>query len=278
MADLASFLADKRAVIRVELTQVLGSSPREQGAHMFVAHGGVFGTIGGGQLEYMAIDQARVLINQEGNHAHMDVPLGPEIGQCCGGRVEISLSRMSGDARAVAVSADLARIANLPCVYIFGAGHIGRALALAFSPLPVQPILVDGRAEELEKSNFTGRKVLTPLPEAEIRSAPNGAAYIIATHDHSLDFLLAREALARNDAEYVGMIGSKTKRASFVSWISDLAPEQSITRLICPMGATVSRDKRPDVIAAFIVAEVLIAIEKIDSIRGRMLCEERTIL
>ena len=86
----------------------------------------------------------------------------------------------------------------LPQVLIFGAGHVGRALSRALSLLPLRPILIDQRAEELALA--CGETRLTPLPEAEIRDAPGGTSYLILTHDHALDFLLAQGLLHRVDA------------------------------------------------------------------------------
>ena len=230
-------------MIRVRVTRARGSTPREAGATMIVAAETTQGTIGGGQLEYMAIDRARQMLARGEDAAIMDVPLGPEIGQCCGGRVELSLDRITA----------LPRAPDHPQVLIFGAGHVGRALARALRLLPLRPILIDQRAEELALA--CGETRLTPLPEAEIRDAPGGTSYLILTHDHALDFLLAAEALRRPDAPYIGMIGSATKCAQFQRF----ARTQGIAydRLTCPIGAGHSRDKRPEIIAAFTAAELI---------------------
>lgn len=230
-------------MIRVEVTSTLGSTPRETGAMMYVTPEGVQGTIGGGQLEYMAIDRARQMLKSGEAAALMAVPLGPEIGQCCGGRVELTLTRVSAAPCP----------APGPQVLIFGAGHVGRALAQSLALLPLTPVLIDQRADEL--SQGSGARRLTPLPEAEIRAAPPGTSYVIVTHDHALDFLLTAEALKRRDAPYIGMIGSKTKRAQFRRF----AQSQSVdcTRLTCPIGAGFSTDKRPQIIAAFTAAELI---------------------
>lgn len=230
-------------MIRVEITRTRGSSPREAGAAMFVAPDSLTGTIGGGQLEYMAIDRARQMIARGETEARMDVPLGPEIGQCCGGRVELELRHVEATPPAP----------EYPQVLIFGAGHVGRALGRALALLPLRPILIDQRMDELALAS--GETRLTPLPEAEIRRAPPGTSHIIVTHDHALDFLLAAEALRRPDAPYVGMIGSKTKLAQFRRF----AQSQGLgtDRLTCPIGAGFSHDKRPEVIAAFTAAEIV---------------------
>ncbi|WP_458792910.1 XdhC family protein, partial [Yoonia sp. MH D7] len=106
---------------------------------------------------------------------------------------------------------------------------------------------------------------LTALPEADIRRASPGAAFIILTHDHALDFLLTAEALARPDAAYIGMIGSHTKRKKFERFCATQAPATATDRLICPIGATVSTDKRPAIIAAFVAAEVMTQLTKTPS-------------
>ena len=232
-------------MIRVRVTRARGSTPRDAGAEMFVAADTVQGTIGGGQLEYMAIDRARQMLARGEAEATMDVPLGPEIGQCCGGRVELALDRAAAQPREAG-----------PQVLIFGAGHVGRALARALTPLPCRPILIDQRTAELAQAEGVEQK-LTPLPEAEIRAAPLGSAYVILTHDHALDFLLGAEALKRTDAPYIGMIGSRTKRESFRRYLAQTAPALDPARLICPIGAGFSGDKRPEVIAAFTAAELI---------------------
>ena len=224
---------------------------------MFVAASALHGTIGGGQLEYMAIDTARAMLRSNARTGTMDVPLGPEIGQCCGGRVTIALSRMDNAARVQTMTANAVARAARPEVYIFGAGHVGRALAGFFALLPVRAILIDSREEELRLCKAPVDRRLTALPEAEVRAARPGCAFIVLTHDHALDFLLSAEALERPDAAYVGMIGSATKRTKFERFCAAHSPTTPTTRLVCPIGAGGSADKRPELIAAFVVAEVM---------------------
>ncbi|MDP5305497.1 xanthine dehydrogenase accessory protein XdhC [Paracoccus spongiarum] len=230
-------------MIRVRVVSVKGSAPREVGAEMFVGVGRPEGTIGGGQLEYMAIDRARQMLAKGETEARMDVPLGPEIGQCCGGRVVLQLDRSGPTPE------------EQPEVLIFGAGHVGRALALALQPLPVRVRLIDARPEELDLAAPGVATVLTPLPEALVRDAAPGSAVVILTHDHALDFLLAAEALARTDLAYVGMIGSATKRAQFARFARDRGLDPA--PLTSPIGAGFSPDKRPEVIAAYTAAELI---------------------
>ncbi|MCW8844143.1 MAG: xanthine dehydrogenase accessory protein XdhC [Rhodobacteraceae bacterium] len=258
MSGLAAFLQAQAAVIRVRIERVRGSSPRETGAEMFVAPETVQGTIGGGQLEYMAIDEARALLARGGAAAKMDVPLGPQIGQCCGGRVEIALQRMDAAMRQTTLEAEAQAQGARSHLYILGAGHVGRALADLAQYLPIRTILVDGRAAELVQCRAEVESMLTPLPEAVVREAPKGSGFVILTHDHALDFLLVAEALGRGDAAYVGMIGSATKRASFASWTKTQGGSDA--GLTCPIGAGQSGDKRPEMIAALVLGEVVAAL------------------
>jgi len=258
--NLEDFLAQRGAVARICLTDVRGSSPRAAGTEMFVTQTQTYGTIGGGQLEYMAIDHARAMLARGDKQADMDVPLGPEIGQCCGGRVQLSVARMTPAAKTKAVNTERAAQDARASVFIFGAGHVGRALAAGLSLLPVKTVLIDSRAEELALGTDQVEKRLSPLPEAEVRHAPPNSAFVVLTHDHSLDFLVASEALARRDAAYVGMIGSITKRARLKSWCAAQMPDLDTRALICPIGANSSGDKRPAVIAAFVAAEVMAAL------------------
>jgi len=258
---LATFLAKNPDVIAAELTSVRGSSPREQGTFMLVGRSDIFGTIGGGALEYMVIDHARRLIAKGQATAAMDVPLGPEIGQCCGGRVGVSLRYADAELRDRLAQRIAAEDAAHTHVYIFGAGNVGGALARMLSLLPVHTHVIDTRPDELIglPTNVDARAV--PMPEAVVRHAPQGSAYVILTHDHALDFMIAFEALQRLDSPYVGMVGSLTKRARFASWYrAEGGDETALDRLVLPIGEQGLGDKRPEVIAALAAAEIMVHI------------------
>ena len=254
---LSTFLSSDEPVVHVRLADVRGSSPRDTGAQMFVSASGFYGTIGGGQLEYMAIDKARAMLRTGHDVQDMDVSLGPEIGQCCGGRVAITLTRMNETDRHSAIHAEERANKQRPHVYILGAGHVGRALARFFQFLPVRCILIDGRQVELSLCDAQVETRLSVLPEADLRAAPPNSAFIVLTHDHALDFLLTSEALNRRDAAYVGLIGSTTKRVKFSRFHAMHSNGAGVSGLTCPIGPSQSADKRPEVIAAFVVAEVM---------------------
>ncbi|MEM6711778.1 MAG: xanthine dehydrogenase accessory protein XdhC [Pseudomonadota bacterium] len=245
----------------VTVREAKGSTPRTAGTQMLVSEITCLGSIGGGQLEYLAIDEARALLKNNAAERTLSVPLGPEIGQCCGGHVTIHIAR-DDEAK---VSEILTRMHetknNQPGVTVFGAGHVGRALAVALKPLPVNTLLVDTREEELSLADPDIRKDFTALPEAHVRAAKAGSAFVILTHDHALDFLITKEALERGDAAYIGMIGSKTKRAAFASWLTKEGSDGGLMKqLTMPIGVSNLADKRPAVIAAMVAAEVMEAV------------------
>lgn len=256
--EIAALRGDGGDAVLVRVDVARGSTPREAGAWMLVTLGRTLGTIGGGQLEYMVVEEARALIARGAAEAVLDVPLGPEIGQCCGGRTRLVLTRLDAEGWSALAALEEADRRALPEVMILGAGHVGRALAAALMLVPVRPVLIDPRPEELAMAPAGVETVATPMPEAMVRSAAPGTAFVILTHDHALDFLIAREALARADAAYVGMIGSRTKRVQFERWLERAEGAAVDTRrLVCPIGASGRPDKRPAVIAAFAVSEIL---------------------
>jgi xanthine dehydrogenase accessory factor len=262
--SLKTFLAGAGDAALVEVASAKGSTPRENGASMLVSRTAIHGTIGGGQLEFMSIDKARQMLSPTGHDlsATLDIPLGPEIGQCCGGRVEVLIRRIDDALAAQLLAAAEVEEAGLPQVCIFGGGHVGQALAAAIALLPVHAIVVETRADALEGMPEAVDTRLTPMPEEMVRQARPGAAFVVLTHDHALDFLIVAEALKRGDAAYVGMIGSKTKKATFKSWFLKTAggSEAEFSRLVSPIGGDAIKDKRPRVIAALAAAEIMTAL------------------
>lgn len=259
-SDISAFLAANPTAVVAELTQVRGSSPRAQGTFMLIGTGGALGTIGGGALEHLVIERARQVI-RDGIGDDLDVPLGPEIGQCCGGRVTVAM-RIVDRAKAEALVAGVeTEVAAMPNVLVFGAGHVGQALARSLVLLPLRVTIVDTRADELAGLPAGVGARVVAMPEAVVRQAPEGSTYLVLTHDHALDFLIAAEALQRRDSPYVGMIGSETKKAKFRSWFkAEGYDPQLLNRLVMPIGAMGLGDKRPEVIAALAAAEIMVHI------------------
>lgn len=147
-----------------------------------------------------------------------------------------------------------------PPLLVFGAGHVGQAVARAFAPLPFKLSWFDSRPEA---ADIPGVTVAEP---AEMAAAAMGAgrdAYgLIFTHDHGLDYALASAGLAGGGFAYLGLIGSKTKRARFMSRLRDDGfSEAALTRLTCPIGLPHLKSKAPEVIAVSVAADLLMRLE-----------------
>ena len=251
--------ASKPAVL-VRVTEALGSTPREAGAAMVVTLGTSLGTVGGGALELAGIRRAREMIAAGGTTATLAVPLGPRIGQCCGGHVTLALTEVDHAALGAEIAAEAERKTLCPSVTIFGAGHTGRALAHALAPLPLNVRLLDTRLDALGDLPVEIETRAVAVPEAEVAVAPSGAAFLVMTHDHGLDFLIATAALERGDAAYVGMIGSATKRETFRRHLAAAGRGALIGGLTLPIGGAAIRNKRPEVIAALTAAELVVTL------------------
>lgn len=260
---LEGFVERHGRVMLVEVARVRGSAPREAGAFMLVSETDQFGTIGGGQLEFQMMQQARRFLRENTQGHTLSIPLGPGIGQCCGGHVDISFDMWGGSSAADLLNrVRVAETAQLP-VFVFGAGHVGLALAEALKPLPMQTILIDTRPDRLNGLPVGVEARLTPIPEAEVQKAPPGAVFVAVTHDHALDFLITAAALQRGDAAYVGMIGSKTKRSQFKRWFFENGGNQKqLDALVSPIGNAGVEDKRPEIIAALTAAEIIVTISR----------------
>lgn len=252
-----NFLNYNKRVIQASIVRTIGSSPRNSDTEMFISETDTLGTIGGGQLEYLVINHSKKMLAENIKKDILKISLGPEIGQCCGGKVEVSLLEMYEKDKCLALNRFDKKDKNLPHVYVMGAGHVGRALALQLQHLPVRCVLIDSRVDELAKCSADVETRLSAIPEEDIKSAPRGSAYVILTHDHALDFILCGAALDRHDAKYVGMIGSKTKKVKFKKWYQVNYDNNLIKDFICPIGNVKNQDKRPSIIASSVTAEVI---------------------
>lgn len=260
MTSLSAFIVQHLAsgVILARIASARGSTPREAGATMAVSATASAGTIGGGQLEFHCIDIARAMLASGEQQRRIDIPLGPQMGQCCGGRVVVALHR--ADVVDVVMQRTIAQVEAKyrPAILIFGAGHTGRALALALAPLPFATSLIDDRDGVSDGVPAAITCIRMADPVAAIETAPAEAAFVVLTHSHALDYRLAEAALTRRDAAYVGMIGSATKRARFeAAFLRSGGRSEALARLTCPIGGADVGDKRPEVIAALTTAELV---------------------
>jgi xanthine dehydrogenase accessory protein XdhC len=255
---LRELLARDEPAVVVSVAATKGSAPREAGTRMIVTATRSHGTIGGGRLEWDATLRARALLGEGEASAALDLPLGPAIGQCCGGLVSLRLERADAALCAEVEATEQREHLRLPLVLLFGAGHVGKALAAALAPLPLRLRWIDGRADLFpEPAIFGPEVVISERVLNEVEAAPAGTAYLVMTHSHALDSMICAAVLQRNDFCHLGLIGSRTKRAQFERAFRDLGiPPARIKRLVCPIGGRL-KDKRPPVIAALAAAELI---------------------
>lgn len=265
--EIAAAIETAGAGVLVLVTEALGSTPREVGAAMLVTTRGQYGTIGGGTVEHRCTAMAREMLRADGDPRLERFPLGPTLDQCCGGRMTIALAHFGAlDAARFRAGGPVALWPEGPVfhpappprpVIVYGAGHVGAALVRALAPLPFALRWVDARAGVAPA--FDGVTLIeTPLPEAEAAQAPGDAMHLVMTHSHTVDLEIVAAALAR-PAAFVGLIGSVTKRATFLRRLRkrDLS-EAQLAGLTCPIGLPGLRDKRPAVIAASVAAQLVL--------------------
>jgi xanthine dehydrogenase accessory factor len=263
----------------VSVVKVEGSTPREAGARIVVTPLGFHGTIGGGTLEWQAIAKAQALLGKPTQHKVSDHSLGPDLGQCCGGRVQLVTEVFARSDLAVArdfavreengVFAVTGRILapdfsekfgeSNRKLFLFGAGHVGRALILALAPLPFDVIWIDPREGAFPSavpSNVV--TIQSESPAAEIADAPPGSFALVMTHSHALDLEITDAVLRSPSFAYAGLIGSATKRARFGRRLRDAGiAESRIEELVCPIGIPSIKSKHPSAIAAATAVQLL---------------------
>ena len=255
---LEGLIAACEPVMVVTIMDSQGSTPRSAGARMAVTLSDIYGSVGGGHLEFVAINLARKMIADDKAEDVIELALGPAVGQCCGGRVSLRLSR-ADDAAVAAIMADEAEAAKAsPLILLFGAGHVGRALAAALAPLPVRLLWADERPEAFPGDIDDTMEIVTDDWSAVMDRDEAYAAVVVMTYDHGHDFEITEAALNRDDAAYVGLIGSRTKRRRFENWYLERGGSRlALERLVSPIGDFGVADKRPEVIAALVAVEIM---------------------
>jgi len=311
LRTLRSALERESAVVRIVLAAVRGSAPREAGVCMLVSRRGIEGTIGGGRLEWDALAVARILLEDASGSALLQrVVLGADLGQCCGGVVELWLERYTsadlglletaervawqgeallestltpdgvqrrvwrgsrlpdvdaaapfGVSRLPAGTVSFTEPLNdlRPPVWLFGAGHVGQALARILVDLPLRLTWIDPRADAFPAPPPAGARILRGAdPLATLTDAPVGTRFIVMTHSHPLDFELCHAILGRDDFAWVGLIGSLSKSARFRSRLRRTGlTAESVARLACPIGIGGIDCKWPAAIAVGVAAQLL---------------------
>jgi xanthine dehydrogenase accessory factor len=233
--------------IAVAVAGVKGSAPREAGASMDIWADRQRGTIGGGALEWEATRIARDMLRDGTSQIQRTLPLGPDLGQCCGGVVTLDFRR---DAPAGELMG--------PPLWIWGAGHVGRAIANVIAPLQDRPVtLIDTAADRMpDELAVTVSPLVAADPVRAVQHAPPDADHLIATYSHDIDLALC-DALLRHGFASCGLIGSTTKWARFQSRLASMGhTAEQITRIACPIGDP-SLGKHPQAIAVGVTAGLL---------------------
>lgn len=314
-AHIAGCLKAGRPCAMVTVAHADGSTPREAGARMVVLpDAGFFGTIGGGTLELEAIRLASDLAGTgQASFTRQTVSLGPDLGQCCGGRVDLAIEVLTPQALAEAeafaqreaegtpfgtcafiasgtvsrrtfadsLPVDPVHVAPDPdsgCqmlqerfgayrrpLYLFGAGHVGKALVLALAPLDFDVTWIDGRKDQFPKAvPASTRLIHAGNPVTVLDEAPDASFVLAMTHSHALDEEIMARALREQRFDYCGVIGSQTKRVRFHKRLKARGLSDAIlSKMVCPVGVTALKAKQPAAIAAGIAVDLLMRDEAI---------------
>jgi len=252
-------LASEDAVL-VRVHETAGSVPREMGAWMAVFRDSVTGTIGGGHLELQAIAQARGRLSGTSGAAVLRYPLGPALGQCCGGVVHLRYERLT--------AADIPSLAQRLQAHwaplaLFGGGHVGKALIHVLGTLPYAVNWIDSRDEIFPDAvpDNVQCEHSDPVQAAVADLAPGSRVLIMSfSHAEDLDIVAAclKRLRERGDLPYVGLIGSKTKWATFRHRLEERGfKEQELAHVTCPIGIPGITGKEPEVIAVAVAAQLL---------------------
>ena len=251
----------------VTLATVRGHAPRNGGAKMVVAPASVHGTVGGGNLEQTAIEQARrMLADGSAEPELLTLTLSDkavtEYGvQCCGGEVTMLLEP----------------IRVTPAVAVFGLGHVGLELARILARHELDLVLVDSREEMLaeDRIGIPGQRgplgdavarvrvVHAPVPEAALMDLTPGAHVLVMTHDHVEDLAIVDQALRTAELGSIGLIGSASKWARFRTKLRELGQtDDDLARVTTPIGIPEVAGKQPAVIAVSVAARILQLIDE----------------
>ncbi|WP_017446469.1 xanthine dehydrogenase accessory protein XdhC [Gayadomonas joobiniege] len=233
------------ACVLVTVLSTDGSTPREAGAKMLVSTTAIYDTIGGGHLEFEAIKRARKQIQEQSNKPIVEsFPLGAKLGQCCGGKAQLLFEYFAG----------------CPLqLHIFGAGHVAQALIKILAGLPLKIYWVDSRQSVFpEYIPPNVEQVIEEEPEFHISQATPNSAYLVLTHNHQLDFELCQNILKREDARWLGLIGSQTKAKRFHYRLQQCGiNSRQLEKLQCPVGLPEISGKKPMEVAVSIAAELI---------------------
>lgn len=232
--------------VLITVITAAGSTPREAGCKMIVTGAEQFDTIGGGHLEFDAVNKAReYLLEGKQNQHIVSYPLSSKLGQCCGGAVKVLFEIYVNHHQRIA---------------IFGAGHVAASLVPILAQLPLQISWIDSRSELFTGDYLPSNVdcILSDEPVDEIANLPLNTWVVILTHNHQLDFALVEACLKQGNTSFIGMIGSATKAKRFRTRLEhrEFTAEQ-IKQLISPIGDFNIPGKRPVEVAVSISAQII---------------------
>jgi len=295
-----------------------GSTPRESGTWMVVGAQWCFGTLGGGEVERVAIEDARDVLGGRKAWLRFDkkFQLGPDLGQCCGGILvalfePVDQAAMAWLTEAMALDGQgyvmfpildphappdvfkgvapgragdpaafhvQSLIDERPVIVLYGAGHVGRAIAAVGAQMPARLEVVDERQEALADIPISENvKILHQQnPPSHAKTLSNVDAVLIMTHSHGLDYRLCQMVLGNLGLAYVGLIGSATKAMRFRRGLSEEGFSGStLAGLTCPIGADGPVGKEPGIIAVAAWAEMMHVLRTTQIDRGRKIEHSR---
>ncbi len=255
---LAKLVTQSACLVTVHATR--GSVPREQGAWMAVFADEVMGTVGGGQLEFQAIAQARSQLNEALPSTSFRYALGPNLGQCCGGEVHLMFELV----RQLHIDELRARLkVALRPVALFGGGHVGKALVQVLANLPFDVTWIDSRDEIFPPGLPAQVRCEHSDPvQAAVAVLGAGSQVVIMSFSHAEDLDVVAACLLRQrgkgDLAFIGLIGSKTKWARFRHQLEARGfSQEELSLVTCPIGVDGITSKLPEVIAVAVAAQLL---------------------
>ena len=300
-------LQNKRCVL-VFVTEHKGSTPRETGAWVLISEDQCLGTLGGGEVERTAIAEAHDLLAARKKWQRTDdsFQLGPDLGQCCGGFMSALLEPIDESAiawleEALSVEtegyvffpltsrSDTPQVINdclpdnlgetigvhiqplldpRPRIVLYGGGHVGKAIAVIATQMPVRLEVVDERLDILAEIPCSNNIKISHRDNSpsHARELTDADAVLIMTHSHGLDYRLCHMLLGNTDISYIGLIGSETKSARFRSgFLKEGFHTDAIDQITCPIGAAGPNGKEPGIIAIAALNEIMQTLESTDA-------------
>lgn len=259
-ADIALDLLALEPAVWVTVDSTQGSVPRDAGTWMAVFADVVVGTIGGGHVEFQAIALARRRLAGEAGEPVLRFALGPSLGQCCGGVMFLRLERV--DAASTAALRERLAGARMPLA-LFGGGHVGQALVEVLARLPFAVVWIDSRESVFPPAPPTNVRCEHSEPvQSAVDDLPPGSHVLIMSFSHAEDLEIVDACLRRRreraDLPFIGLIGSKTKWATFRHRLRERGFDaQELTAVTSPIGVPGITGKQPAVIALSAVAQLL---------------------